>query len=399
MAVTTEPWRHDGDNSWNNLVRAVNQILENPPDNTDCDPIAPLPEVDECHLWSIDDINDMQAALEQTCPDISLTRVENCDKWEKQIIDDIEAAMAQAWCDCETLNECVPPCDNQAGFVETFLGSFTLTTCTEEPSNNCATQASLSQTLWNEYVILEADFITEYNAYCVLVEEANDLQDELDTLTAAKDAACTADPGGALCISLTAQVSAKQAELDAKIAERDAKLAEANTARADMIDKAAETFANAQNAIHQAGATPIIDMLILDEPWTNWECDDPLKTPTCGGNLDRCRVDWRIQRRNFAKVNKNVWDCSTFDAPGFPKSWFTLLDGVSTVDGGIVVKPFSTCRSRDTDACFSSNCGGGSCPPCQSVESFTHEYRQLATFPPVTSAFACNTFEPCTPGA
>ncbi len=71
---------------WNLLVRDVNEILQNPPEgSTNCDPIDPLDEVTDPHIWAIADVTEMRSRLKETCPDI-----------------DFDEEMDKAWCDCIT---------------------------------------------------------------------------------------------------------------------------------------------------------------------------------------------------------------------------------------------------------------------------------------------------------
>jgi len=91
---------------WNDLIAAVNDTLQNPPENTDCDPIGPIDEVDPDHIWTKSDVLEVQGALQQTCPDISFDDIP--DLWKQSIIDEINDAIGQAWCNCEPNWECVP---------------------------------------------------------------------------------------------------------------------------------------------------------------------------------------------------------------------------------------------------------------------------------------------------
>jgi len=81
---------------WNQLIRDVNDILQNPDDG--CDPIDPLDEVSDPHRWSVDDIQAVRDKLIETCPDISFS--EELRLWAPGPIDQIEAAMSEAWCNC-----------------------------------------------------------------------------------------------------------------------------------------------------------------------------------------------------------------------------------------------------------------------------------------------------------
>jgi len=416
MAISSEPWRREGNNSWNDLVRRVNEVLENPPDNTDCDPIAPLPEIDaECHQWTTQDITDMQNALKEACDTNVFTPVVPCDKWEVSIIDEIEAAIVVGFCDCKTLDECVPSCDNQAFPEEIFIKSVVEDKCTESFGLSCSAAASASTILFSEYLDLQNAFDLVHAELCVLEEEVADLQEELDALqeqlddlTTQKNTECIANPGSALCISLTAAVSAKQVEVDEKQTELDDKTAERNVKSAEealertaMVAKANETVTNAKSAIQDVGEEPFIDLVSLNEPWTNFECDDPLRMPACSGrDASFCKTSWSLQRRVFQKISKSLFfgPCDESLAPGFPKDFSTVLQGTTTLDGSLVVRPFGGCVSVSETACFSTNCSGGICPPCQTVESITTEYRLLVSRPFPTSPFACNTGVPCTPG-
>jgi hypothetical protein len=91
---------------WNDLVRSVNEILQNPPPDTDCDPLPALEEVGEKHRWSKADIQAMQDALKATCPDISFSPIPQL--WKQSILDEINEAIGQAWCNCEDDNDCTP---------------------------------------------------------------------------------------------------------------------------------------------------------------------------------------------------------------------------------------------------------------------------------------------------
>jgi len=86
--------------NWNTLIRDVNEILEDPPQGSDCDPVDPIDEVEDPHLWSVEDAEGMRDKLKETCPDISFS--EELVLWRPEIIDEIEEQMEDAWCDCET---------------------------------------------------------------------------------------------------------------------------------------------------------------------------------------------------------------------------------------------------------------------------------------------------------
>ena len=84
---------------WNNLIRDVNDKLENPPPSgEDCEPIDPIEEVTDPHIWSVEDVEEVRDKLIETCPDISFS--EPLEIWKPEIIDEIETALEEVWCDC-----------------------------------------------------------------------------------------------------------------------------------------------------------------------------------------------------------------------------------------------------------------------------------------------------------
>lgn len=82
---------------WNNLLDAVNNVLQNPPDG--CDPLDPIPHVESPHRWSKADIQEVHDKLMATCSAISFSDIP--ELWEQSVIDEINEALGEAWCDCE----------------------------------------------------------------------------------------------------------------------------------------------------------------------------------------------------------------------------------------------------------------------------------------------------------
>lgn len=97
----SKPYRREDD--WNKLVMDTNEILQNPPADTDCDPIPEIDLAEENHIWTKADIQEVRDALSQTCPDISFSTELNL--WEPDPIDEIEIEMDKAWCDCEPISQ------------------------------------------------------------------------------------------------------------------------------------------------------------------------------------------------------------------------------------------------------------------------------------------------------
>ena len=108
---------------WNGLIRAVNNILQNPPTKTDCDPIASIDEVSDPHLWSVSDIEGVRNKLIQTCPDISFS--EPMELWTPGMIDEIASALGQTWCDCE--EECTDEFKHEENGTQIVIADYEYT--------------------------------------------------------------------------------------------------------------------------------------------------------------------------------------------------------------------------------------------------------------------------------
>lgn len=84
--------------NWKLLIDDVNDILENPPEGTDCEPIEPIEEPEAPKMWEVKDVKEVRDKLIETCPDIEFEA--ELEIWRPDIIDEIEEAMEQAWCNC-----------------------------------------------------------------------------------------------------------------------------------------------------------------------------------------------------------------------------------------------------------------------------------------------------------
>lgn len=81
--------------NWNELIRDINEMIEDPPSG--CESIGFLEEVDPEHIWTQKDVEDVRDKLEEMCPDNEFE--EDLDKpWRKAIIDELEDNMR--FCGC-----------------------------------------------------------------------------------------------------------------------------------------------------------------------------------------------------------------------------------------------------------------------------------------------------------
>ncbi len=105
------PYKREGSSmyeAWNALIDEVNDILQNPPEGTDCEKIDELEHVGPDHKWSKTDIQEVQDKLKETCDSIDFANIP--DLWKTSIIDEIKDAMDNdAWCDCKPACSCSCP--------------------------------------------------------------------------------------------------------------------------------------------------------------------------------------------------------------------------------------------------------------------------------------------------
>lgn len=84
--------------AWNDIIDRVNELCKNPPEDSDCDPIGELEWVDENHIWTKYDIDQVRNKLTEICKDNKFD--EKLRLWSQKVLDEIEEAIATGWCDC-----------------------------------------------------------------------------------------------------------------------------------------------------------------------------------------------------------------------------------------------------------------------------------------------------------
>ncbi len=194
---------------WNALIRDVNEILENPPEDTTCEPVEPLEEVEDPHIWAVTDIEEVREALEETCPEITFTT--ELVKWKAEIIDEIETEMAKAWCDCEGDSNCQTFSDSVPGGW-TWASPEGKPCCGEMTEDDISVlcPAPASQTVWldtmypktraQNVILRDAayaqatiastgtyDYTVAWNKMMTWAEDIEDLQSDINTLVTTVD--------------------------------------------------------------------------------------------------------------------------------------------------------------------------------------------------------------------
>jgi len=101
MPNPNKPFRRTGSNSWEELLDKVNDKLQNPPEDTDCEAIDEIDIPDAPHRWAKSDIREVHDALNEM-PGDCFNFQEIPDLWRNSTIKDIEDQLDNSWCDCES---------------------------------------------------------------------------------------------------------------------------------------------------------------------------------------------------------------------------------------------------------------------------------------------------------
>lgn len=299
--------------NWNKLIGDVNEILEDPPSGSDCEPIEPIEEVEDPHLWSVEDVEEMRDKLKETCPDISFS--EELVLWHPEIIDEIEEQMEEAWCDCEeepALEEYGPfgpysyTLINAAWSAETSNTITQDTTCFTCIGQHCREErwggnyygcngevnAPLYDTICDTYTTAyneTYDYIAAINKMQECAEEIRDKQNDIDSNTDQIDSLideyeddCGAPTQPAKCPGIRAQICALGTEIGPWQDIVDEKVIEFDEEHTKKV--AAETAANAAAAQNWVAAVGLqthfpVDVnliashflgVLADEAWGAW---------------------------------------------------------------------------------------------------------------------------------
>lgn len=272
---------------WNDLIKRVNEKLEDPPSGTDCEPIDPIPEVGPDHIWTKKEIEEMRDKIKETCPKITFS--EELKLWRVEFLDEIEAQMEEMWCDCK--GNCLEQCDNAKGSEDRFLGVISQVGCTEEAcSETC--QSSAAFAAWvsahSLYTQLEGEYKELLPVVCALEEEVEELKDELEALEKEVEAledqiseTCGPPEAAEACAALRERLKAKeeerddkQEELDEKQEELDTKTAERDSKLSSLDSQAGASNAAGEAAVTQCHLNSLFYLIPSVGPWTNLTCED-----------------------------------------------------------------------------------------------------------------------------
>ena len=361
--------------AWNAAIRKVNDERANPPEDTNCEALDPIDEVEADHIWTKGDVEDIRVAIDEMC---EYAWIEDLEYWKDAILTEIEEALDREWggwgdedeC-CK--EECVPNCPNAVPggeSVETYLGSYTITACYPcgtcddcQVDAGCCDQSEIREVTRKGFKALVAmsEWKDFHQEYCVLVEEVEDLEEEVEqleeqlaALEAIRDEEC-AKPLPNYCHRAQAAVDEKQAELDAKQAELDEKITERDEKKAEADAKESEADAAAVESMAMARDCLPKDSPFFygdaagNEPWPMTACDE--LAPDClNQDVDRCGVGWMV----LTKTWQHFWWGWVWEG-----NWRVQMYGFYTRSGQPYVTSVRGCTGVPGYACVSCGPSGG----------------------------------------
>lgn len=357
--------------AWNNIISQVNDLCANPPSDTDCEPLSPLPTVGPEHIWTKTDIQDVRAKLGEIC---SRSWSAELRLWTQELVDELTNAIGAGWCDCEPDDEeCRPDCSNAMGLVSISGGSATQTGCIDitgmGPSGATSDERAFIAEMGGTASYESGQYSIDMSDHCMLEDEVQALKDELDDLkkrlTNEQNAAATAcAPGGdpdacaeaqakvadtQIEISIkNAEITDKQFESDEKKAEADAHLSAADAAASACMSAYAGITVHGGTSLSYVGSVPTAE-------WVGRECSD-MGTPCHDRNPARCQPSyWKVMRKTTS-VGQN----GTFTG-----KWSEVVRGGYTPTGGLyIVGSVSEGESNGvSNYLCSSQCLTGDCHP------------------------------------
>lgn len=378
MANSNTPYRLTGVNSWEELLDLVNEELENPPENTDCEPIEPIELPDVMHLWSkldIQEVHDKLNEMPRDCFEFEPIP----DLWRVSIIEDIETQLSQSWCDCDSEEICCEPCPSAGGDEETTLQSdeseecqtpckdpCTSTNCERNDCKPLADQAITALSTWQNAA---CDF-------CECFGEIETLEKELEGL-------------------MGQEAADKQTEIDAKQAECDGFASARDSAQGTLSSVGPQILKCIQGCVD--GGSPCVDLLttsgtpIDGDPIT---CKDN-RNPCCGCTFFSCRSAAVIQKSRT----------TVFKTLGFvsgPSAFRSFYGGSFDGTGALILSLLqrSCCQILDHACCCTKFPGAVACDPVDCGPNtcnitITEEWRQVITHPETFAPFDCDNGTPC----
>jgi len=338
---------------WNAVIEKVNDERQNQPslpDDSDCDPLEAIAYVEENHIWTKQDVEDVRTAIDDMCP---FAWTKDLEYWKDEIITEIEDALDRdygGWGDedeCCTVEECFYECPNARGHGderrdEYYLGRWynNLIFWTQHENDTCNPESPLEvmghYDLCNHYLFGLTD---ELLAYYACVGDANahrntassragsalsakmgafpfgkerdrydekvipPLETKRDAAQSAKDAACNqVPPNPAECAAATEYLEQCQAELDEATAQRDYYDDQYNT-RLDEAQAYAEECETELDAYH-AGLSACIGMLTSEQQSVlirSWELAGSITAPW-----------WETYSLENYKANKLYYNCRPY---------------------------------------------------------------------------------------
>ena len=123
--------------NWNEeVIQPVNDLATDPPDG--CDPVEPLEEAEEDHLFKKSDIEEVHDKLLEICPDNQFTLLETPQLITEDLFIEIEDAIANGW--CAECSEQEGPGEGETTCIQLGIFTSSVWSHTSHESNCCGEQ-------------------------------------------------------------------------------------------------------------------------------------------------------------------------------------------------------------------------------------------------------------------
>lgn len=272
--------------NWNEqIIIPINELATNPPG--DCVPVDELPEAEENHLWTKQDIQDVHDKLKEICGDNEFDDLETPQLATVILIQQIEDAIENGWCDCVA----------DFWIVDTITQTETccIIDLTAGPDPDVRAWQEEFFAARSALDITSSEYYTAQELRCEWHHKALDLQDEIDQLEIELLQLQAASPPDAGAISAKqGEIDSKQTELDEAETKRDEYKGQAETAMAEWESNGTNLI-SAVSAAERGCMDHVIRLIdyidsVPNTPWERTECENE-------SNFQPKRGGWSLAAR------------------------------------------------------------------------------------------------------
>ena len=333
MATTNSPYTRTTwveDFAWNQIIQEVNVLAENPDEG--CDPLAPLDEVPEDHIWNKTDVNEVHDKLKEICPDNQFTELIENQPWTSLIVDEIKDALVRGWCECEPIlddrvlgqwtvekayghEQTTMRCGGTSwiisGPMAAYAGidEFNFPVPCYDTQQYAAVDLGLWETIGETYTEAreKSDLWTgnrrnELLQQQIVEEDSATLKSKKEQLESLQNQLTACESGGGDCSSISEQIS----EINSEITDLEESIQEAKDKRDGYRDEAITNLADSD-----AAATENWDALQELQSW------DPATFNIVADHISEITSEWGLGSNPEGHITLSWWRVLRVRIPGY----------------------------------------------------------------------------------